>query len=383
MNLRQRHDRVLVVDDTNANLVLLNEVLSGSGYCVSVATNGADALESARRSPPDVILLDIMMPGMDGYEVLAELKSDKATAHIPVLLLSALDEPDSKSKGFELGACDYVIKPFQLVEVLARLSTHLRVADLERRLRWSEGAMREGERIARMGTWTSKHSTGEVEWSDELFGLFCADRSANLSIAEILEQAVDAKDLRRVKELFSDPVATLGGDRCVEFRLGRSGQTGRILRAMGREGMDRVSSEGQVFIGVVMDVSRILQDHQADLSRSKVHRRILDLHPDPYLRLDGKGRILEANDAMAHLLGRELPGIVGENLRILEPPDSIGGSFLEAVHRGLNSGFHRIQSTILARGGACPVEATLVSADDTGSDLALFLRAVVDRRSAE
>ena len=100
MSQKRRTERILIVDDTSSNLVLLNEILCGAGYVVSVATNGLDALESALLAPPDMVLLDILMPGMDGYEVLASLKKDPATKSIPVLLLSALGETESKTKGF-------------------------------------------------------------------------------------------------------------------------------------------------------------------------------------------------------------------------------------------------------------------------------------------
>lgn len=374
MNRTNQKQRVLIVDDTSSNLVLLNEMLSGAGYAVSAATNGADALESARLSPPDMVLLDILMPGMDGYEVLAELKSDKTTSAIPVLLLSALDEPDSKTRGFELGACDYVTKPFHLVEVLARMSTHLRVADLERRLRWSEGAMREGERLARMGTWTRQISTGKVEWSDELFGLFGVDRSANRSIAEILEATVEADDLKKVREVFTDPVGTLEGGRCVEFSLrGQGGDWRRFQVVGGRSGA--VSQPGnEVFVGVVMDLTRILDRRREDDARTGRFQSLVQGHPDAYALVDGSGRILESNANLARLLGREDASLSPATLAVLDMTDSGEGTFLESMQRAMNSGLARFPSRVAAAGGSVGVEATSLPLDPGGSLIALFLR---------
>jgi DNA-binding response OmpR family regulator len=125
---------ILIVDDTPANLSLLARVLSQRGYKVRVAGDGRHALESARANPPDLILLDIMMPDMDGYQVCAQLKAAEATRDIPVIFLSALDVATDKVKAFGTGGVDYITKPFSPEEVLARVQTHLALRDLQRQL---------------------------------------------------------------------------------------------------------------------------------------------------------------------------------------------------------------------------------------------------------
>ena len=119
---------ILIVDDTPENLRLLGDMLELEGYEVMVATNGPDALENARRTPPpDLILLDIMMPGMDGYEVCRRLKGDADLKGIPVIFISALGLAEHKIQAFRGGAVDYVTKPFQAEEVLARVNTHIQL----------------------------------------------------------------------------------------------------------------------------------------------------------------------------------------------------------------------------------------------------------------
>ncbi len=125
---------ILVVDDTLANLRLLTELLQRHGYRVRPVTEGAHALASAQTSPPDLILLDILMPGMDGYEVCRLLKEDERTAAVPVLFISALQDTEDKIKGFESGAVDYITKPFRHQEVLARVGAHLGLSRLQRSL---------------------------------------------------------------------------------------------------------------------------------------------------------------------------------------------------------------------------------------------------------
>jgi signal transduction histidine kinase len=120
---------ILIVDDTPDNLRLLNQILS-QYYKVRLAPSGTSGLMAARSTPPDLILLDIMMPAMNGYEVAAQLKADALTADIPVIFMSALDDTDSKVRGFTVGGIDYVTKPFQEVEVLARVRTHISIRNL-------------------------------------------------------------------------------------------------------------------------------------------------------------------------------------------------------------------------------------------------------------
>jgi len=125
---------VLVVDDTEANVDILVDAL-GELYDVSVAMDGREALETVAEGPPDLILLDIMMPEMDGYEVCRKLKSNERFAQIPIIFLTALTEIENKTKGFQMGAVDYITKPFEIAEVNARVKTHLklRLAELELR----------------------------------------------------------------------------------------------------------------------------------------------------------------------------------------------------------------------------------------------------------
>ena len=121
---------ILAVDDTRTNLDILVNTL-GEYYDLSVAMSGEMALRLAMENKPDLILLDIMMPGMDGFEVLRRLKQEPETRDIPVIFLSAMSEIASKAKGFALGAVDYIIKPFHIDEVCARVNTHLQLRHVQ------------------------------------------------------------------------------------------------------------------------------------------------------------------------------------------------------------------------------------------------------------
>jgi sigma-B regulation protein RsbU (phosphoserine phosphatase) len=125
-------ESILLVDDEPTNLQVLFETLDGIGRKKLIAKDGKTALSIARKAHPELILLDIMMPGMDGFEVCRQLKSDPNTRDIPVIFLSALSGTEDKVHGLNLGAVDYVTKPFQPEEVIARVNTHLTIHRLNR-----------------------------------------------------------------------------------------------------------------------------------------------------------------------------------------------------------------------------------------------------------
>jgi phosphoserine phosphatase RsbU/P len=116
--------RVLIVDDVKENVDLLVEALRGQ-YKLSVALDGEAALRAAEKTPPDMVLLDIMMPGIDGYEVCRRLRARKETREVPIMFLSALEDVQNKAHGFEVGGSDYLTKPFEMLEVKARVRSHL------------------------------------------------------------------------------------------------------------------------------------------------------------------------------------------------------------------------------------------------------------------
>lgn len=125
--VQQEAFKILVVDDILDNLRLLNSVLTEEGYEVRQAPDGTMAIANIPRFQPDLVLLDIMMPDMDGYAVCERIKADEATRDIPVIFLSALDLTFDKIKAFEVGAADFIHKPFHPAEVLARVRNQLRV----------------------------------------------------------------------------------------------------------------------------------------------------------------------------------------------------------------------------------------------------------------
>ncbi|MCP5501396.1 MAG: hybrid sensor histidine kinase/response regulator [Leptospiraceae bacterium] len=149
MNHFIKNSKILIVDDNPINLGLLGKALSVEGYKIIFAENGIQAIKSCEKVLPDLILLDIMMPEMDGFETCQHLKSSEKTSDIPILFLTAKVEPKDIVKGFQIGAVDYITKPFNTTELLQRVKTHLSLKHAMEELKEKISLMEDVERITR------------------------------------------------------------------------------------------------------------------------------------------------------------------------------------------------------------------------------------------
>jgi DNA-binding response OmpR family regulator len=127
---KEKQNTILVVDDASENVVLLTRILKNAGFEVIPAKNGSEAVKLAIQTLPDLAMLDIDMPVLDGYEACRQMKADVRTRDIPVIFISALDTLEDKVRAFKAGGVDYISKPFYLEEVLARVKTHLSIRHL-------------------------------------------------------------------------------------------------------------------------------------------------------------------------------------------------------------------------------------------------------------
>jgi diguanylate cyclase (GGDEF)-like protein len=143
MSGSQDHPTLLLVDDTAENLMILRFMLEPRGYRILTAKSGPSALEVIESDPPDLIILDVMMPGMDGFEVCRRLKANARTAAIPVIFLSALHSNEWKIQGLEVGSVDCISKPFSKNEVLARVDTHVRLRAAQKELETINARLRD------------------------------------------------------------------------------------------------------------------------------------------------------------------------------------------------------------------------------------------------
>lgn len=154
--------RILVVDDVAANRNILTTTLEGAGYSVFVAPNGEVALKIANANEPDLILLDVLMPGLNGFEVCEKLKENEKTQRIPVIFITANDGTDSVVRGFQAGAVDFISKPFKAEEVLARVATHLQINQLTKTL------LQRNEELTSLNTQLKAESTARQQAENNL-----------------------------------------------------------------------------------------------------------------------------------------------------------------------------------------------------------------------
>jgi two-component sensor histidine kinase len=192
--------RILIIDDDPASLKMLTEMLAERGYAVHPANEGELGLRFVQRTPPDLILLDIRMPGIDGYQVCANLRDNPATAGIPVIFLSSMDRALDKVKAFRCGGVDYIVKPFEAEEVLARIQTHLSLRRLRQGL---ESEVRERTAELRVSLEEKDALLKEVHHRvKNNLQLICsmlslqADRIKDPSVAELF-----AESLHRVRSI--------------------------------------------------------------------------------------------------------------------------------------------------------------------------------------
>ena len=242
---------ILIVDDTPDNLRLLAKILESQGYIVRKSLNGRMALEGVRRNSPDLILLDINMPEMNGYEVCQQLKASEATAQIPIVFISALERLEDKVRAFELGGVDYITKPFQEQEVLLRVKNQLLIQQQHQQL-IEQNQRLEQEIQERL---RAEAEVRQLSLTDELTGLYnrrgfflLADQQ--LKIARRTQTCyyilfADLDGLKKINDTFGHEM----GDRVIVDAAQISKQTFRDSDIVARLGGDEFALFVPTFSG--------------------------------------------------------------------------------------------------------------------------------------
>ena len=201
ININRGHETlVLIVDDVLDNLAVLHDSLAESGFAVLVANSGKAALHTAKETQPDIILLDAIMPEMDGFEVCRRLKAETDTQHIPVIFMTGLTEAEHVVAGFAAGGCDYVTKPIRPTEVLARMAAHLQTS---RQMHQTRGALDAFGQAAIAVT----PSTSKIVWQTPLARQWIEAYSANTQLQSWINRLFDVVD-----KTTAMPLTVLKGD---------------------------------------------------------------------------------------------------------------------------------------------------------------------------
>ncbi|MHB9027249.1 MAG: two-component system response regulator, partial [Candidatus Latescibacterota bacterium] len=168
----RKNPLVLVVDDDEMSRYLVRKTLESSNFTVEEAVDGADALKAFRNLNPDIVLLDVLMPVLDGYSACAEIRALPGGDIVPVIMMTGLDDVDSVKKAFDSGATDFITKPINYLILKYRIQYIFRASRTVQRLWLSESRLVEAQRIAKIGSWEMNITTGEMIWSDEVYRVF-------------------------------------------------------------------------------------------------------------------------------------------------------------------------------------------------------------------
>ena len=231
---------ILVVDDTVTNLILVSSVLEAEGFRTLTASDGPTARDLSRVHQPDLILLDVLMPGETGFETCAQLKSDPVTADIPIIFLSSLDDVKSKVEGLKIGGVDYIAKPVHGEEVLARVRVHLRIRETNRNLVEQQRTRLDQLRDAQNAILVHPNDYPDASFAvyyrpleeaggdfydvvrlgTGIFGYFVADISGHGVSAAFLTSAVKALLRQYASPMFSPEDTMRGVDRVMSQIMG-------------------------------------------------------------------------------------------------------------------------------------------------------------------
>ena len=301
MNL-DRRPTLLVVDDVETNVDILLNTL-GKDFVVHVATDGLSALDSVKRARPDLILLDVMMPGMDGFEVCRCLKDDPTTWDIPIIFITVLSETKDKVRGFSVGAVDYVTKPFHSGELRSRVNVHL---ELYRQKQESRSQFRSIFDISAIGIAQFDPITIRVLRCNETY---C--RITGYSPSELLEisftELTHPEDRQLDWEIFSRAVR---GEIPIYHNEKRYTQKDGSIIWVKMDAVFVRNSCGQP-IQVIAFCEDITDSKQADEALRKSderHKAILLTAMDGFWLVDMQGRLLEANESYCQMSGYSLQG---------------------------------------------------------------------------
>jgi PAS domain S-box-containing protein len=259
----------MVVEDDHDTAQLLKEMLEAEGFQVILAGDGPTGLEAACQEPPDLFLLDVMMPGMDGFEFCRKIRSDRRCGEIPVLILTAKDELEEKMKGFQAGADDYITKPFILAEVLARVKVHLRLLHLKRGLALSEERYRMIVENSPDGI-ISISAAGELLFHNRRFKEILRGKMVEPLTGRVLTSLYPLSDLFREISTLIDRIRISQENVFRETQLTSSNQMNLYLELLGMPIIG--DNDGiQMFLILIRDITERRKVEEALVQAEKIN----------------------------------------------------------------------------------------------------------------
>ena len=415
----QEKSTILIVDDTPANLGSLFDFLTESGFNVLIARDGEKAIKRVEYARPDLILLDILMPGIDGFETCRRLKANDSTKDIPVIFMTALTETVDKVKGLNLGAVDYITKPLQHEEVLARVSIHLSLQNLTKRLTEQNAHLEEQvsqrrrveeelrRQKAELAEWKNRYeaviqANGQIvyDWNSHSNELTYGGNLEQILGYSIEEMSGGLKRWIEVvhpedRNLFNEEIDRVLSTKepfHLEFRVCRKDGTTITVEDNGYFFLD---SAGEVthMVGFVVDITARkraeAEREQAFIALQKSEarfRRLVEANIIGIILADLNGKITEANDAFLQMLGYTRSQLLEEDLcwNEMTPPEYRGldeGARAELIASGVCTPFEK--EFIRSDGSRVPVMVGGALVEPSQQNALCFVLDISDRKQAE
>ena len=359
--------KLLVVDDDQTTRMLVHKIMSRQGYDIILAENGAEALAAFQSARPDLVLMDVMMPVMDGFEACRQIREIEQDESTPVLMLTSADDMEAIERAFTVGASDFITKPINWPLLSARLRYALRGGQLNRELRRNRLQQTAARQIARLGFWEWQLEGNRLRWSGELQNMLGIEPS-QLATVDALIERVHPDDKQRVRHGFS--VAPLAGGRLdLELRLQSGGQDHvvRIIGERGLQGMDQA-----IVFGAFQDMTETrrtealvdylaLHDDLTGLANRRMFiRQAREILIDVAAREDESlligwidlARFHRHNDALGEAAGDVLLTMVAKRLRMLVGEENrlarVGGDEFAVLLRTHNDhgAIHRFENLL-------------------------------------
>ena len=390
---------ILVVDDNPTNLRLLGNILRKRGHTVRLVKDGKSAIKLVLAKTPDLILLDIIMPKVDGYEVCSQLKSNPKTKNIPIIFLSAKEEVFNKVKSFSLGAVDYITKPFVVEEVVARIENHLQISLLSRELKKQNDLLQEEVRSRTLGEQTLRQREGELRAvvenaPDAILRInrefrylyvnpkFIRDfgRSNTKIIGKSIRELSPNDALATLWEGTVKEVFTTQEEREIDFQA----RTTEGTKYYSARVVPECSDEGAVETAVA--IIRDISDRKQTEEKLRSFNLILENALEGISRLDARGRYIEVNNTYASIAGYLPEEMLGMDWQRTVHPDSLV-ELAEAYQEMLETGKVQVEAKGIRKDGSVFYKQLVMVSDFDREDNFIghycFMKDISDRKKAE
>lgn len=400
-----RLESILVVDDNPTNLQLLAGMLTDRGYKVRFAPGGELALQSVLSRQPDLILLDVMMPNIDGFTVCERLKADDRTCHIPVIFLSALGEANHKVRAFQVGGTDYITKPFQMAEVIARVENQLRLQRLGRQLHQqnqrlqqevrdrqaAEALLRQNEERWQLalqgnndGIWDWNIQTGIVFRSPRMLEILGCDSTTASDTRTAWVDRIHPDDRDLVLAAMQAYLDRQTPFYCMEYRV--RCDDGLYKWVLGR-GQAQWNAAGEPIriVGSTKDISERKQTEQALRESEARYRLMSENSTDLISRHTIDGVFLYASPACRSLFGHDPEALLGRSLLEFVAPDDQGAILRMLDVAGRRVGVHTQSYRVKNQPRWIEMACRVMHCEELGTDPEVIVvsRDITKRKQAE